>query len=155
MQAAQQRFNAATAEFTAIGQELFGWAKAVETESRREELAKPVQGPATEAGVQAQPNVAPSVPAKTIDVVPVPTDSQPSEVNKTAHMLELIQQRPGLTPGELWTASKIPNRGYVYSILGRLKERELVTERRGKYYFRVQVAKSAEMKQEGEAISVQ
>ena len=61
------------------------------------------------------------------------------EVNKTDLIRDALRRRPtGLTPGDLWHVVKdqIPNRSYVYAVLGRLKERDQVTVRRGKYYIR-------------------
>lgn len=63
-----------------------------------------------------------------------------SEVNKTELIRDALQRHPGgMAPGEVWkeVRGQISNRSYVYAVLARLKDREQVTVRRGKYIFRL------------------
>jgi hypothetical protein len=73
---------------------------------------------------------------------------QPPETNKTDLVRELLRQRPaGITPTEIWreVKSQMNHRAYLYSILGRLKDRDEVIVKRKKYFLRV-VPKHAEDK---------
>lgn len=75
--------------------------------------------------------------------------AQPSEVNKTDMIRELLRQHPtGMTPTEIWreVKSQMTHRAYLYSILSRLKDRDEVSVKRKKYFLRV-VPKPAEEKE--------
>jgi hypothetical protein len=62
---------------------------------------------------------------------------QASEINKTDMVREILRQHPaGITPTEIWKEVKnqMSHRAYLYSILGRLKDRDEVLVRRKKYF---------------------
>jgi len=86
-----------------------------------------------------------------------PDDGESVETNKTEAIRNMLRAHPGgLTPVEIWRSVKdqIPRRSYVYSVLGRLKDRDQVTWRRGKYFFRA-TAKSEDLKNQDQNISIQ
>jgi hypothetical protein len=120
------RFQKTQAEMQAIQQEFVSWQTAVKNETIKEQAELEAQTP------DRPPNTS---PAATLTVVPSPA----SEVNKTEMIKNLLQKNPaGLTPAEVWRAVKttVPERSYVYSVLKRLKDREQVMVKKGKYYFR-------------------
>jgi len=120
-QEAAGKLQAAQAESNAAAQEFTSWQKAVEVETRRE---------ATNQGIATVEPPAATKPVTTQDQGPGP------EINQTQLIRDVIQNGNGLTPTEVWNAVKgdIGRRGYMYAVLGRLKDREEVTVRRGKYY---------------------
>lgn len=93
------------------------------------------------------------------NTIPVPTEpkaipadvaSNQLEVNKTDMIRDLLSRHPtGMTPTEIWreVKSQMTHRAYLYSVLGRLKDRDEVTVRRKKYFLRV-VTKPAEGKEQ-------
>lgn len=99
-------------------------------------------------------NMLPIGPQKPEVPVPVSESSttQTAETNKTDLVRELLRQRPaGITPTEIWKEVKgqMTHRAYLYSILGRLKDRgEVTVNRRKKYFLRV-IQKAAEEKEMG------
>ncbi len=149
-QAVAQKFQVIQHRFQALTAEHQSWAKAVEVETRREAAERAAQeagqrpfeftvqavgtakGPSNAVGVSA-----PSEPPKSEHAE---HGDHASSVNKTDLVRDQLRQHPtGLLPVEVWRAVKeqIPNRGYVYSVLSRLKDRDQVSIRRGKYYLRV------------------
>jgi type II secretory pathway pseudopilin PulG len=150
-QAAQQRHAAAQAEFQVAAQEFQAYQTLVATQTRKEQPANspPTNAPIT---VQSQVRLVPPVPAQFVrtlptgnnpllQAAPAPRTGQEenkSEGNKTEAVRELLRQHPGgMAPNEIWKylQSQIHNRVYLYSILSRLKDRGVVKEKRGKYYY--------------------
>jgi hypothetical protein len=112
----QKALHLATSAHQTALSEFTSWSTAYEAESRREGIS-PVSPPA------------PAVTPREADV----------EGNKTELIREIIRQHPtGITPGEIWQRVKnqLPRRNYVYAVLGRLKNSDLVSVRNGKYRFK-------------------
>lgn len=128
------------------------WTAAVNIETQAEDArqkaaaisAKTADTPLLESGKQA-PTPAPQTP----------TESQEAkEINKTDIVRDVLRQHPaGLTPSDLWKQVKgqFTNRAYLYSVLKRLKDRDEVTTRRGKYLLK-SVPKVEEHKQQSEVV---
>jgi hypothetical protein len=134
VQEAVMRLQAAQTEQQAAAQEAASLNYLLQLETQREAAA--AQGTDNPIPVAGEPKAVPPV--------------QQSELNKTDLIREQLRQHPnGLRPAEVWNAIKdqIPQRSYVYAVLGRLKSREQATWKRGKYYFRVS-AKPEEEKTE-------
>lgn len=126
MQTAQQKLAAAQAEFQAASQEFGAWNYAVVTEARRLEQANGIPASSWTESATDQPDTSSSITTKT-------------ETNKTELIRTFLQQHPtGVTPGDLWEQlkSQIKDRAYLYSVLKRLKDKDEVQVRRGKYYFK-------------------
>jgi hypothetical protein len=73
-----------------------------------------------------------------------------TEMNRTDLVRELIRRTPnGIRPADLWheVSGAIAHRPYLYSILKRLKDRNDIYERRGKYYARATSAPEEEKDQ--------
>lgn len=78
---------------------------------------------------------------------PAPTEAtdanvpqQTSEINKTDMIRDLLrQQADGLSPTEIWKQVKtqMSHRAYLYSVLKRLKDKDEVIVRRGKYIIKI------------------
>jgi hypothetical protein len=137
-QTATQKFQRLQGEHQAASQEFNSLKILIDSETRKEAA---LQSPLTAGVIKPPPT-------------PVPEPIEP-DLNKTAIIRDVLRQHPtGMTPGEVWRIVKnqIPRRNYVYAVLGRLKDREQVTVRRGKYYFRIP-SKAEESK--GETLSVQ
>jgi hypothetical protein len=69
-----------------------------------------------------------------------PVLSSGSETNKTETIRELLRQHPaGMTPTDIWKEVKgqMVHRPYLYSILKRLKDKDEVCVRRGKYIAKI------------------
>jgi hypothetical protein len=126
-QEAQQKLAAAQTEFQTAAQEMAGWQKAVEAETRREQQNSTITaGTSMEAPVIAT-------------VIGQVEQHLQGETNKTELIRELLRQHAsGITPPELWKAlsSKIVHRPYLYSVLKRLKDKDEVCVKRGKYYLK-------------------
>jgi len=132
------RFQRTQAELQAIQLEYTSWQNAVKNESAKEQQELEAQTPGR-----------PPSPTASAHIQTV-TPNSISDVNKTDLIRGQLQQHPaGMTPAEVWRAVKaqVPQRSYVYSVLKRLKDREQVTTRRGKYYLRA-ASKLEEAKQE-------
>lgn len=116
--------------------EVSTWTAAVNIEKNREEARqKAASIPATTSvSGNATPTQA-EIPAKqSASEAAQPHESQ--EVNKTEMIRDLLRQNPtGLTPSDLWKRVKaqFTHRPYLYSVLKRLKDRDEVTVKRGKY----------------------
>jgi hypothetical protein len=135
MQESQQRALAAQAEYQAATQECAGWQKALEAETRREQPVTP-----TWSGATNQHTATP-----VIDQV----EQHTQETNKTELIREQLRLHPtGVTPPELWKAlsGKIVHRPYLYSVLKRLKDKDEVCVKRGKYCLKA-IPKSEEDRQ--------
>jgi hypothetical protein len=135
MQIAQQKLTAAQAEYQAASQEFGAWNFALATENHRAELAKTNGATWIEGNHAKQITNQPAEPP----VEPPPIATKTDTNNKTELVRTFLQQHPtGVTPSDLWTAlkSQLGYRAYVYSVLKRLKDKDEVHERRGKYYFK-------------------
>jgi hypothetical protein len=77
----------------------------------------------------------------------------PPETNKTEMIREVLRQHTnGITPAQVWINVKDKvGRNYVYSVLKRMKDKDEVKERRGKYY--LQVASEKDTGGGGQAIN--
>ena len=110
----------AVAEYTA-------WEGALQSELRK---------PVTVAAVGLAAGVAAATATGTqANVPPIAAD-----LNQTDLIRDALRRRPtGLTPAELWkvVGDQVANRSYIYAVLGRLKERDQVYVRRGKYHIKV------------------
>lgn len=144
--AANQRFQAVNVEFQGVSQEMAGWAKAVEVETKKE---------AAEAQAATGVTV-PNVISASVAALPLPevvdNPQNAERVNKTELVRDVLRSHPnGLKPVEVWklVQEQIPHRAYVYSVLGRLKDRDLVSVRRGKYVYRAAL-KAAEDEKGGQ-----
>jgi hypothetical protein len=127
LRVAQQNLQVAQAEFQNVAQECQSWTILVNIETQRAQAM---------SGAQAS---APQLPLPAIEPSR-PVQSGKSENNKTEAVRELLRQHPdGMTPSDLWKAvgSMMSHRPYLYSVLKRLKDKEEVTVRRGKYYLKV------------------
>jgi hypothetical protein len=127
-QMATQRLQAAQQEHTAAVQDFASWQNAVRTETIREqqESAAPGQEHGTSAVAAA--------------ITPPQAPGAREEVNKTDAIRQLLRQHPeGLRPTDLWRqlGNQLKHRAYLYSVLKRLKDRQEVCERRGKYFVKV------------------
>ena len=113
-------------------QENLHWQKAYEMEKLREEQAE----------ASAKSDQIPLIATATESIPPdtTITEGSKAEVNKTELVLDLLRQHPsGMWPGDIWTVvhAEFKGRAYLYSILKRLKDREQVRVRNGKYFIRV------------------
>jgi hypothetical protein len=127
LQQAQLKHQAVTQEFTSL-QTLLGL-----------EIAR-AQRLAQETAVRAHP-VKVAVPITATQAVPVALSGTivTPEINKTEIIREALRQHTnGITPAQVWLNVKDHvGRNYVYSVLKRMKDKEEVRERRGKYYLQV------------------
>lgn len=154
-QAATQNFQRLQVEHQAANSELNSLKILINVETQKRaaqqasELASAGMIPGTSPVIPVAPLVGPKEPT------PTPATTTESDVNKTEIIRDLLRQHAnGMTPGDVWRAvkSQIPRRNYVYAVLGRLKDRDQVMVRRGKYYFKI-LAKPEDAK--GEGLSVQ
>ena len=112
-----KRWQAMQVEFQSSAAEVNGYMKVIELETRREleqaATAPTQEGPVSKAEHQAE-----------------------QDSNKTQIVRDALAEHPGLTPAQLWGAVKhqFKRRNYVYAVLKRLKDRDQVVLRRGKYY---------------------
>jgi hypothetical protein len=125
----QQQAQAAQALFQSAAQEFNSLQLLVNLESAREAKASP------------QAKAAPVVERPAVAI---------SEGNKTELVRNLIFDNPeGLTPPEIWkrVGAKMVRRQYLYSVLKRLKDREIIVEKRGKYFQRIATKAEGETQQ--------
>ncbi len=123
LQAAQQKTAIAQAELQAVTQEYNSLQHLANVEAARNQQS---------AGTPITVNV-------TSRIVQ-PALPQASETNKTETIRELLRQHPtGMTPTDIWKEVKdqMAHRPYLYSILKRLKDKDEVTVRRGKYVMKI------------------
>jgi len=116
---AKQALDTAQAVYAKAAGEAASWTNALQAELRR-------------AVQQEKIDEATGIPDLSSSI-------QAPEINKTEIVRDALRGRPtGLTPGDVWRLVRddIPNRAYVYSVLNRLKARDQVTVRRGKYYIK-------------------
>jgi hypothetical protein len=137
---AQEHLQMAQVEQQQATQEVIGWQMAFQAEMKRSGTPLPTDA--------KNSMIAGAVPSVMTDqhssnpnrngtqrqwVIVPPTKADES---KTQTVRDLIAQHPaGITPSELWNqlAGRIAHRPYLYSILKRLKDKEEVVVRRGKY----------------------
>ena len=153
LQSATLRLQQAQAEHQAAAQEAHSWQTILQSEERREAAqrvatANPL-GTEPPAGntIQQQPSAQtpPTVPLSVVSNAPAESD-----LNKSELIRQALRSHPGgLKPAEVWHKLKdqIPNRSYIYSVLGRLKERDQVLIKRGKYTLRIVTPKGEEGKE--------
>ena len=158
LQVVTAKAQAAQAELQAVGQEMFGWQKAVEAETKRESMEQVAAVQlASQPAIESRAGVAEAHPQpKPIETRPAAAicAMMPTEMSKTDLIRNFIRSRPnGVTPVEIWRAvqHEMPRRGYLYNILGRLKDHEDVVVKRKKYYARMS-NKPEDLKTEGQAI---
>lgn len=150
LQIAQQEHQRATQEF-------ISWQNAVNVESHQVQPSLPIpMGQNIRLGggrfVNGRPTVVTPAtlnpqnvivtPAEPVQPVEQPKPIQPiappeePTVNKSELVREALQQYPGGAKAvQIWKQVKdqVP-RAYTYSVLRRLKDRKLATQRKGKYY---------------------
>jgi hypothetical protein len=126
-QISQQKLQQAQSEHQAIVVELTSWQNAVAAETRREQQESAASDASAVAGTDR-----PTLTTQPTDQ----SESNHQEINKTGVIRDALRQHPaGIRPVELWKELKGQiDRGYLYSVLKRLKDRKQVTEKRGKYY---------------------
>ena len=117
-----KQFQAVQAEYQAATQEVVGYQKVLENETRIEQQNSTLSEMAKDAvkmtdGIEREAH-------------------PPEQINKTQIIRDALGQRHGMNPTDVWNAvrGQIKGRTYVYSVLKRLKDRKQVIERRGKYY---------------------
>lgn len=140
----KQKLEEAQAAHTKALQEWGAWVTAYQTEAGIKDISA-IMATATSTGTTQE---------KIADISETQRPEVP-ELNKTDLIRDTLRRRPtGITPAELWriVRDQIPNRSYVYSVLGRLKEKEQVVSRRGKYYIRITATKEEQEKQEEVAL---
>jgi hypothetical protein len=157
-QGATQYLQATQGEYNIAVQELNGLQVTIGAISRRDELS------AKADAVTVQPTPV-TIPVATATLAPTNTETQipdksqsdESSVNKTEIIRDVLRAHPnGLTPVEIWRSVKehILRRSYVYAVLGRLKDRDQVTVRRGKYFFRA-TTKPEDVKSQEQSMPIQ
>jgi hypothetical protein len=116
LQEAQRKLNSAQREHDLAAKECASWQTAVEIETRKS---------------------APAAPAQFTLQQPADEEDKDEGANKTEMIRDVLRKHPaGATPADVWKAlqGQIKQRNYVYSVLKRLKDRNKVTTRRGKYF---------------------
>jgi len=138
MQAAQQKLLVAQAEFQNTSQEFnsLNYVLAMEMQRTQQEAA-------TAKATQETPSIGPptqTLTEPTASATPSPIANTP-EITKTAMVRNVLRHSPnGITPDEIWKQLKaqMGDHAYIYSVLKRLKDRDEITKRRGKYYLKHQ-----------------
>lgn len=123
LQAAQQKSAIAQAELQAVTQEYNSLAHLANVETARIQQSTGAPINVTVSSRIAQPAL-----------------PQGSDTNKTETIRELLRQHPtGMTPTDIWKEVKdqMAHRPYLYSILKRLKDKDEVCVRRGKYVMKI------------------
>lgn len=123
LQAAQQKAQVAQAELQAVNQEYNSLQFLANVETAR-----------------IQQSAGTPITATVASRIPQPALPQASETNKTETIRELLRQHPtGMTPTDIWKEVKgqMAHRPYLYSILKRLKDKDEVAVRRGKYFVKM------------------
>jgi hypothetical protein len=123
LQVAQQKAQAAQLELQAVTQEFNSLQYLANVEANRNPES---------AGTPITINVGSRIAQ--------PALPQASETNKTETIRELLRQHPtGMTPTDIWKEVKgqMAHRPYLYSILKRLKDKDEVAVRRGKYFVKM------------------
>ena len=130
LQAAQQKAGLAQVELQAVTQEYNSLQHLANVEAAR-----------------IQQSTGASITVNVNSRIAQPALPQASDTNKTETIRELLRQHPaGMTPTDIWKEVKgqMAHRPYLYSILKRLKDKDEVCVRRGKY-----IAKMTPKSEEG------
>jgi len=149
---AQQRWQAVQSELQAATQNHAIWSSAVQIEMA-EEAAKLAEAQAKQIPMELPTTEAPRTEVPESDSANS-GEPQTESINKTELIREQLQGHShGMTPTDLWKAvgSTISNRAYLYSILKRLRDRDEIVLRRGKYFIKV---KPAEVQEKNETSEV-
>jgi hypothetical protein len=130
LQVAQANMQKAQAEFQAVAQETASWQNAIHVETRKEQQSAGTQGTPLQIEASAPP-----------PFIPAPSGmNEPNRITKTESVRQVLSRHPnGIEPAEMWKAlhGQITNRAYMYSVLKRLKDKGEATERRGKYFVKI------------------
>jgi GrpB-like predicted nucleotidyltransferase (UPF0157 family) len=131
----QQRLQAVQGEHQRAAQELASWQTAFQTETRNEAARAATLALTQNAG---QPPVITALAAAAVTVTEHASEGSP-DTNKTELVRDVLKRSNGIRPIDVWKTvqEQIPNRTYVYSVLKRLKDKDQVSVRKGKYYFRM------------------
>lgn len=119
------------------------WNMALQAETREEQLRQ------TAAAEKQLPLPDPS-PESALVTGNVSSEETGETVNKTDTVRDLLYKHPaGMTAIDIWrqVGETFKHRPYLYSVLKRLRDRDEVTIRRGKYYLKL-ATKVEELKQE-------
>jgi hypothetical protein len=139
LQTAAQGLQRAQQEHNVASQEFMTWQNAL-IMLQKAPAQPPSNQPPTAIRLQigAAANVAQPAPGLSAETAQNPSPpAQHEEINKTDAVREILRQHPqGIRPTEIWKqlGSQFKDRAYLYSILKRLKDKQQVCERRGKYY---------------------
>jgi hypothetical protein len=123
LQIAQQKSQVAQAELQAVTQEY-----------------NSLQYLATVENARIQQSAGTTITVNVGSRIAQPALPQATETNKTETIRELLRQHPtGMTPTDIWKEVKgqMAHRPYLYSILKRLKDKDEVCVRRGKYVMKM------------------
>lgn len=125
-QLASQKLQIAQQEHATASQDFVSWQNTVRVETLREQQ-------------EIAANQGAVTPQQALPTPPQPSVNR-EELSKTDMIRQLLRQHPeGIRPTELWKqlANQLKHRAYLYSVLKRLKEKQEVCERRGKYFSKV------------------
>ena len=147
-------FQAAQATQNQALQNYNVWSLALQIETREEQQR---QAAATEKQLPL-PNTSTTGKEAPVIVTSGPDDEcfvvdavdQLESLNKTDIVRNLLRQHPdGMAATEIWKQvhSQFQHRPYLYSILKRLRDRDEVTKRRGKYFLKL-ASKVEEVKEQ-------
>jgi hypothetical protein len=129
---ATARLQAAQAEHQAATQDFASWQNAVRTETLREQQATAVKTlHVSIADTTSEPTNAPATVSA--------TNTVREEPNKTDAIRQILRSHSdGLHPVDIWKriGSQFTHRAYMYSVLKRLKDRQEVCVKRGKYFIK-------------------
>jgi hypothetical protein len=122
---AQQEMQVAQAKYQSVAQEFGSLQHLLNVEIAAQQKAQETQGYIF-----------------TVDQAPTKPQLQAgiSSENKTDAVRKLLSQYPtGITPSDLWKQiqTQMKHRAYLYSILKRLRDKEEVMVRRGKYILKI------------------
>ena len=140
-QLASQKLQVAQQEHIAATQDFASWQNAVRTETLREQQqASATGGASATTPTNAAPANAAALPQPHINA---------EEFNKTDAVRQILRQHAeGLRPTDIWNqiGNQLKHRSYLYSVLKRLRDKNEVIERRGKYFLKVVPKMEAEEK---------
>ena|ERR1700728_1369943 len=160
LQEATAKLQAAQQEHHAANQEVGSLTFLITTYAQREQAERAsVEAAQKNLALEVSPQVVVDPPESRTEPIAgilAPAPEQ-NETSKTDLVRDQLKSHPnGIRPAQVWLALKnqIPQRSYVYAVLGRLKAREEVAVRRGKYFYRVPPAKP-ETEKEGRIMTIQ
>jgi hypothetical protein len=134
---ATKAFQAAQATFVQAQQDHSIWTSAWQAEQRDEQrrAAAAAENQLPLPTAQSEPRLANEQEVE--DFVDAALADEPSEnINKTDAVRELLRSHPaGMTAVAIWEEVRedFKHRPYLYSVLKRLRDREEIIKRRGKY----------------------